>query len=235
MSSNYRPAAQKSDAGAGGRGGGKRPMNPLFMGIVIGLLLGILLALGIALWLNRSSNPFVEKTRPVDALPTIAPRADANKPDASRPAPPASGSAAAKEGGEKPRFEFYQILPGEKDPSAAGKKPADTASNKSSTPPHAADAKRDAAPAKPAATPAAGGKEAYFLQAGAFQNETDAENLKAKIAFAGMEANVKSVNLAAKGTLYRVRLGPYKSLEEVNRIKATLSQNGINAAMVRPE
>jgi len=227
MSHHYRPA--QSDSGSSGRG--RRPMNPLFMGIIIGLLLGILLALGIALFLNRSANPFVEKTRPVDALPTIAPRTDAPKADALRPPPPAG---ATGKDGEKPRFEFYQILPGEKDPSA-GKKPAESAASKFSSVPNAADTKRDAASAKAPAATVPAGKETYFLQAGAFQNEGDAESLKAKIAFAGLEANVRSVNLPEKGTLYRVRLGPYKSLEEANRIKATLSQNGINAAMVRPE
>jgi cell division protein FtsN len=57
--------------------------------------------------------------------------------------------------------------------------------------------------------------------------------MKAKVAFAGFEAFVRPVNLPEKGTLYRVRLGPYKSLDEVNRIKATLSQNGVGAAVVK--
>ena len=224
MSNNYRPAAPNTNSGGGSRSGGKRPMNPLFMGVIIGLLLGILLALGIALFLNRSASPFVEKTRPVDALPTIT----------SRPAVPPASSTQGKDEADKPRFEFYQILPGEKNPSAAERKSAATTANKSPAP-AAADARRDIVPAKPAAAPVASGKDTYFLQAGAFQSETDAENMKAKIAFAGMEAIVKSVNLADKGTLYRVRLGPYKSLDEVNRTKVTLSQNGINAAVVRPE
>ena len=219
MSNNYRPNGPNTSTGGGSRSGGKRPMNPLFMGIIIGLLLGILLALGIALYLNRSASPFVEKTRPVDAMPAITPRADTNK--------PATSGAQGKDG-EKPRFEFYQILPGEKDPSAASKKSADGVGNRSAAP-------ASAPTPKPSAAPGAAGKDTYFLQAGAFQSESDAENMKAKIAFAGMEANVRSVNLADKGTLYRVRLGPYKSLEEVNRVKATLSQNGINAAVVRSE
>ena len=219
MSNNYRPNGPNTSTGGAGRSSGKRPMNPLFMGVIIGLLLGILLALGIALYLNRSSSPFVEKTRPVDAMPAITPRADANK--------PATSGAQGKDG-DKPRFEFYQILPGEKDPSPVSKKSADGVGNRSAAP--------DSAPTpKPSAAPGAAGKDTYFLQAGAFQSESDAENMKAKIAFAGMEANVRSVNLADKGTLYRVRLGPYKSLEEVNRVKATLSQNDINAAVVRPE
>ena len=36
-----------------------------------------------------------------------------------------------------------------------------------------------------------------------------------------------------KGTLYRVRLGPYQSLDDANRIKAALSQNGVGAAIIR--
>ena len=36
-----------------------------------------------------------------------------------------------------------------------------------------------------------------------------------------------------KGTLYRVRLGPYQSLDDANRIKSALSQNGVGAAIIR--
>jgi cell division protein FtsN len=56
--------------------------------------------------------------------------------------------------------------------------------------------------------------------------------MRAKVAFAGFQASVKSVNLPEKGTLYRVRLGPYKSLDEVNRVKGVLGQSGIAAAVV---
>jgi cell division protein FtsN len=227
--SNSQRSAGPNTATGGARGSGKPPMNPLVMGIVIGLLLGILLALGIALFLNRSASPFVEKTRPVDALPTIAPRTEAPKPDAVRQPEVATSPGKGKDG-DKPRFEFYQLLPGEKAGASGAKKPADSAAGKAETGPSAPGG---SVPAKPAAAAAA--KDSYFLQAGAFQNESEAENMKAKIAFAGMEANVRSVNLADKGTLYRVRLGPYASIEEVNRAKATLSQNGINAAVVRSD
>ena len=74
-----------------------------------------------------------------------------------------------------------------------------------------------------------------MLQAGAFQNESDAESLKAKIAFAGYEATVRPVNLPDKGTLYRVRLGTYRNIEEVNRVRAALASNGITASVVKVE
>lgn len=203
-------------------------MNPLVAGIIIGLLLGIFLALGVAMWLNRNATPFVEKQKPVEAvapLPSTTPAKGATPP-----------STPAKSDPDKPRFEFYQILPGEtKD---GGKKSADT--QKDPIREFAKEGKDAPKPAREAAkepvtTPVKSLNETLYLQAGAFQSETEAQNLKAKIAFAGFEATVKPVNVEGKGTLYRVRLGPYKSQDEVNRIKGVLSQNGIGASVVKPE
>ena len=39
--------------------------------------------------------------------------------------------------------------------------------------------------------------------------------------------------LPDKGTWYRVRLGPYTTLEELNRVRRTLAQNGIDANLVK--
>ena len=144
---------------------------------------------------------------------------------------------------EKPRFEFYQILPGEKgdrhnagDKVGKSEKPAKSEPVISVPPSRPAEPQSSIAatakpPAKPDIKPANG--EIFHLQAGAYQSTTDAENMKAKIAFAGFEAAVRPVNLPDKGTLYRVRLGPFKSLDEVNRIKAALSQGGISASVVK--
>lgn len=204
----------------------KRGLNPMFVGIIIGLLLGIGLALGLAIWLNRANNPFVEKSRPVEALQTL--------PAKSLNPPPAT---AAKADPEKPRFEFYQILPGEKggkgetaavpkavEPPAKQTPEAKPVAKPESKPEPKAEPRIDVKPAS---------SEVFFLQAGAFQSQSDAENMKAKVAFAGFEANVRSVNLPDKGTLYRVRLGPYRSQDEVNRIKSALSQGGIGAVVVK--
>ena len=66
-----------------------------------------------------------------------------------------------------------------------------------------------------------------------FAEEKDADNLKAKIALTGLEATVRTVSIPDKGTLYRVRLGPYQSLDAANRIKSALSENGVGAAIIR--
>ncbi len=49
----------------------------------------------------------------------------------------------------------------------------------------------------------------------------------------GMEANVEPANLAEKGVWYRVRLGPFTRIDEINRLRQQLAQNGVDASLVR--
>jgi len=208
--------------------------HPLLLGMIIGLLLGVVISLAVALWLNRLSNPFVEKGRAPEPISKVAPAqpqapAEAAKAaeKAAKGAVPATGTpdkTAAAKSPERPRFEFYRILPGEKE---VGEKEAAAASK--STPPAAPLAKAGSSPAAP--KPHSG--ETYWLQAGAFTEEREADNLKAKIALTGLEASVRPVSIPDKGTLYRVRLGPYQSLDDANRIKGALTQNGVGAAIIR--
>jgi cell division protein FtsN len=81
---------------------------------------------------------------------------------------------------------------------------------------------------KPQASPAQ-----LWLQAGAFQHSEDADNMKAKLALLGVEANVESVDVPDKGTLYRVRVGPMKSPEELEAIRKRLTDNSIPAEPVK--
>ena len=208
--------------------GESRLNHPLLLGVIIGLLMGIVISLAVALWLNRLSNPFVEKNKPVEPLPKMGPAQPPPPPEAARAAEknakgvaPDKGSTPAKPS-DRPRFEFYQILPGEKE--ATPERQA-----KAAPPPAPEAAPR---PGSSPATPKPHSGDVYWLQAGAFSDEKEADNLRAKIALTGLEASVRSVATPEKGKLYRVRLGPYQSLDDANRIKATLSQNGVGAAII---
>jgi cell division protein FtsN len=212
---------------------GNTRLNPLFLGIIIGLLLGITIALGVALWLNRAALTGLEKSRPAEQPPKLEARAAPSKPEA-KAATSGDGKAkdAAGKDGDKPRFEFYNILPGkdgEKDGKPAAK-PAERAIEKPAekTPAKSADNTADK-PAPPAPNP----REVFYLQAGAFQNLAEADNLKARIALIGLSASVTAATVPEKGVLHRVRLGPYQSLEPVNRIKSALSDAGIPATVVK--
>ncbi|HEX4944216.1 MAG TPA: SPOR domain-containing protein [Usitatibacteraceae bacterium] len=203
-----------------------RAGHPLLLGMIIGLLMGIVIALSVALWLNRLSNPFVDKAKSFEPLAKIGP-AQPPKPDEKGAA--AKGAAdkapAEKPKTDRPRFEFYTMLPGEKEVTDKEAKAA------VAKPKEPAKSGPGSSPSQP--KPHSG--EVFWLQAGAFAEEKDADNLKAKIAFTGLEASVRPVEVPGKGTLHRVRLGPYQSLEDANRFKTALSQNGVDATIIRTD
>lgn len=208
--------------------------HPLLLGMIIGLLLGVVISLAVALWLNRLSNPFVDKGRTVEPVAKMAPAQPPPPTDAARRAEQAAKGREEKKDekprSERPRFEFYNILPGEKEVPEKEAKAASAGKAPAAAPPGpVASARPGSSPASP--KPHSG--EVYWLQAGAFSDEKEADNLRARIALTGLEAAVRPVTIPDKGTLYRVRLGPYQSLDDANRIKGTLSQNGVGAAIIR--
>ncbi len=92
----------------------------------------------------------------------------------------------------------------------------------------------DAPPTLPDASEPAAATH-YSLQAGAFQNAADADNLKAQLALLGLEATIQTSDLAGKGIFHRVRVGPFNSMDEVDRARSLLAQNNIPATLVREE
>ncbi|MDP1645694.1 MAG: SPOR domain-containing protein [Thiobacillus sp.] len=81
--------------------------------------------------------------------------------------------------------------------------------------------------------PSAAPAPLYYLQAGAFQNADDADNLKAQLAMLGVEAVIQTGEVADKGVFHRVRVGPFRALDEVNRTRSLLTQNDIPATLVK--
>ena len=209
--------------------------HPLLLGMIIGLLMGVVISLGVALWLNRLSNPFIAKDRAPEPVSKMAPAQPAPPADAAKKVEQAKAGVPvekpAPKAGERPRFEFYSILPGEGDKAKSG-----SAAPQAASPPPAPTTPSAVASAKPGSSPSSPkpySGDSFWLQAGAFPEERDADNLKARIALTGLEATVRPVTVPDKGTFYRVRLGPYQSLEDANRMKDTLAQNGVPAAIIR--
>ncbi len=217
--------------------GDSKLSHPLLLGMIIGLLLGIVISLAVALWLNRLANPFVEKGKAVEPTPKIAP--------AQPPPPPErrqgrGGSGQGREGRrgceaqsaarERRGAPALRVLPDPPRRQGHRPKPARRRRPRRPRPRRPSAAPR---PGSSPATPKPHSGDSYWLQAGAFSEEKEADNLRAKIALTGLEASVHSVATADKGKLYRVRLGPYQSLDDANRIKAALSQNGVGAAIIK--
>ena len=186
------------------RGGGAR--HPIVLGVFIGLLLGLCLALAVALYLHRV-NPFVSKSKPVvtgqQSQSTAAKTPDGTEPPAGLPRK--SPAPAPSSEADAKRFDFYKILPGAPEPAAGG---ADKG-------PRVAD------------------KEVLYLQAGAFQQSADADNLKARLALAGLEAQIQTATLPDKSVWHRVRLGPFATPADLDRARTVLRENKIESSVVK--
>ena len=180
-----------------------RSAGGFLLGVFVGLLAGLAMSLVIAFYLNKTPIPFVSSSKKTEEA------AKAGKPPAIAGLPQTSGTTT-----EKQKFDFYKILPGAEEQQITDKELRERmrASRGGQQ-----DASRDV----------------YFIQAGSFQNPADADNQKARLAILGFESSVEPANLPDKGTWYRVRMGPYSKLEDINRIRQSLAQNGIDASLVK--
>lgn len=72
----------------------------------------------------------------------------------------------------------------------------------------------------------------FLLQAGAFKSPEEADSMRARLALLGLDANIYPVEQGGQ-TLFRVRIGPYGQLDEINRARKLLAENSIEAQVVR--
>ena len=72
----------------------------------------------------------------------------------------------------------------------------------------------------------------YFVQAGAFRTQEDADAQRARLSLMGVEARVTEREQAGR-TVYRVRVGPFQNKDAADRVKGRLDGNGFDSALVR--
>lgn len=124
-------------------------------------------------------------------------------------APPKPLTAPAE--ASKPRFDFYTILP-EMELAI----PEQELSGKPI---------QGVAPVEKAGT--------YLLQAGSFKSFPEADRLKASLILLGIEASIQTVTVNNKDTWHRVHIGPYNDLSDLNKTRARLKQNNIEAVLLK--
>ena len=127
----------------------------------------------------------------------------------------------------KPEYDFYTVLPEIEEvlPRDAPELPPVT-SIKSK----AVAKSKPKVPTKDARSLPVG--SAYMLQVASYGQQTDAERLKAKLAFNGMQAGIQKVSIENKN-YFRVRIGPYSDYGTMTSDDYKLSKLGFKAMRLR--
>ena len=199
-------------------------------GTVVGFILGVIVGLGgalaVAVYVTKVPVPFLNKngTRAPDQDAAEAKRNkdwDPNAPlygkNPARPVTlaPEAAPAATPEA-----------------PTAAAPAPRAAPGNPEALPP-SADPLGDLARAKSKAAPAAGVDPfEYFVQAGTFRTQQDADAQRAKLAMLGWEARVSERETNGR-VVFRVRIGPFSKRDDAESLKDKLDGAGVESALVR--
>jgi cell division protein FtsN len=112
-------------------------------------------------------------------------------------------------------------------PKAAASKPEKVETGK----PTSADPLGDLAKAKAAEAGSADPYD-YFVQAGAFRTQADADAQRAKLAMMGWEARVSEREQNGR-PVFRVRVGPFAKRDDAAALKDKLDGTGVESALVR--
>ncbi len=240
------PAA-KPAAPAGNR---NLQLGSTLLGIIIGLIVGLAIAVVVALVITKGSSPFTNKLGKPASESAATPITDPNKPlyGNTQPAKEAAKEFAREaEAAKNAEAALATPTPAATTPPPSttpvgldpNKKPATAAATPHPSPaPAATPAATQTATAATTPAPAVAKtdnpdeKWIYYLQAGAFREQSDAENTRARLALLGFEASISERN-SDNGVLFRVRLGPYNQVEAMNRVRGKLSENGVDVAVIR--
>ena len=218
MSRDRKPARKPTRAPAKSAGG-------TLIGIFIGLVFGALIAAGAA-WYFTRANPF----QPAPVAPRV--QAPADQGPAALPGKPGDRPVVKQD------FEFYKILPqGDNVPSQAAPQTAQVQPVPSPTQAQQSPAPVTEAVPQPvqqaAQQPAPRPTERMYLQVGAFENPSEADNLKARLALSGIQASAQRTQLADGRVVHRVRVGPYSKPEDMNPMRSRLAEAGFSASVSR--
>ncbi len=187
----------------------RRQHGNTLLGLVIGVVLGLGIAMVVALFVTKATVPFVSKparvATPTEPEGTKLP--DPNRSLYAKDAPPTSTSPPASSPTAPLSTTVIAPPPPNVAPGADGAKPpvVDRSTDTGIT----------------------------MLQAGAFSNADDAESMRGRLALLGFESRVQPADRDG-ARIFRVRLGPYGRIDDLNRARQRLIENGVEATLVPP-
>ena len=217
----------------------KKQLGGTILGFILGVIVGLGAALAVAVYVTKVPVPFLNKgaVRGADQDAVEAQKNkdwDPNSPlrgkaAAKPPAPVASaaGVDSSTAVAAQPVAAADAKRAAASAPKAAASKPEKVETGK----PTSADPLGDLAKAKAAESGSADPYD-YFVQAGAFRTQADADAQRAKLAMMGWEARVSEREQNGR-PVFRVRVGPFAKRDDAAALKDKLDGTGVESALVR--
>lgn len=218
-----------------------------WFGLVLGMVLGVAAAVAVALFVTKAPMPFKDKASrnaPTTLLPDVKNAPDPNIALYGKDGPAGTrssaqgGSAAnlpapAPEPGAAPENPLSdaigQIIAGLDKPNT---KPAPEPA-RAPTAPQTSQPIPPPPPPPPAARPAPGTQTTYYLQTGAFRSQKEAQAMLARVVLLGLPVRIETGE-SNGAPINRVRVGPFKGIDEMNRARTRLGDDKIESTVVRP-
>ena len=216
----------------------KKQLGGTILGFILGVIVGLGAALAVAVYVTKVPVPFLNKggARGADQDAAEAQKNkdwDPNSPlrgkSAAKPHAPAASAAGAEPAtpAAQPVATAEPKGAAASAPKAAASKPEKVETGK----PTSADPLGDLAKAKAAEAGSADPYD-YFVQAGAFRTQADADAQRAKLAMMGWEARVSEREQNGR-PVFRVRVGPFAKRDDAAALKDKLDGTGVESALVR--
>jgi len=218
----------------------KRAKVSPWIGVLAGLLIGLFVAF--LVYIKSQTKP----GEPVYIQETLPPATDSQEDVRDVRKDEADVSSAPP----KPRFDFYTLLPEmevvipeeeiteslkQTPPPPVVPPPVTKPATADAPPPQAAV--KPAVPAKPAPPPKPAPKPApsgtYYLQVGSFSESAKADRFRAELAMMGMQTSIQKVTINNKDTYHRVRVGPFGTLNELDKTRQRLKKKGIDSTPIK--
>jgi cell division protein FtsN len=209
------------------------------VGFIIGLVVGLGIALGVAIYVTKVPIPFMSKGQSRSADQDAA-EAEKNKdwdPNAPLYNKKGGKSSDKSDAADKPDA-AVKVDPKSVDPLGDLAKMKSAEPKPEAKPEPKQEPKVEAKPPEPKASEAKPADKAsstdpfiYFVQAGAYRSNDEAEAQRAKTALLGLDAKISERDQGGR-TVYRVRVGPLDKTE-AERVRTKLDAAHIDSAMVR--
>lgn len=222
------------------------------LGMIFGMVIGLAAALAVAIYVTKVPVPFLNKggnntqrdaaeaernknwdpNAPLQsrqpAQPPVA--APAQQPSDVTITPPSPAVQPTSTGGVT--TPEVKPVPEKPTKAASGDPLGDLVKERSAAADKAEKARADKEKAAAQASGASDSAFNYFVQAGAFRGQGEAEAQRAKLAMLGWESRISEREQNGI-TVFRVRVGPFGKRDDAEQLKGKLDGAGVDSTLVR--